>query len=194
MLVPSAAWSAAATVASATAASAVASATSAAATSAATAASRTSAPPAISATTMRTIAMGTIASNAAHVWRAFAVEVGLVAIRRLIRKIAAAFDHDGARRSRFAFRGMHSAFRQRSPAHLRALFFQNRLARQPDAIAFHGENLHQHLVAFFQLVAHIGNAMLRHFTDVQQAIGSRNNLDERAEVGQPRHFPEIGLP
>jgi hypothetical protein len=73
--VPSAAWSAAAT-------------------SATTAASGTSAPPAISAATVWTVALRTVA--AANMRRGFAVEVGLVAIRRLIRKIAAALDHHGA--------------------------------------------------------------------------------------------------
>src|ERR1700722_7536377 len=186
MLVPSAAWSAAATVASATAASAVASATSAAATSAA---SRTSASPA----PVWTVSMRTVA--AANMRRAFAVEVGLVAIRRLIRKIAATFDHHGAGGSGLTLDRSNCAFRRRSAAtHLRALFFQDRLARQTDTVAFHCENFHQHLVAFFQLVANIGNSMLRHFADVQQAVGSRNNLDERAEIREARDFPEISLP
>ena len=36
--------------------------------------------------------------------------------------------------------------------------------------------------------------MLRHFADVQQAVGSGNDFDERAEIGEARDFAEIGLP
>src|SRR5580700_9239535 len=71
-LVPSATWSAAATVAATTAATAV--------TATTAAASWTPATSAISATTVRTVAMRTVAGNAANVWRAFAVEVGFAAV------------------------------------------------------------------------------------------------------------------
>src|SRR5580692_11804727 len=121
-LVPSATWS--------TAATAVAATTSAAAT-ATTAASWTPATSAISATTVRTVAMRTVAGNAANVWRAFAVEVGFAAVR-LIGKIAAALDHDSASRCGLALHRSHSAFGRWSTTHLGALFFQNRFARQPD--------------------------------------------------------------
>ena len=36
--------------------------------------------------------------------------------------------------------------------------------------------------------------MLSNFADVQQAIGSGDNLDKRAEISQPRHFAEVRLP
>ncbi len=78
--------------------------------------------------------------------------------------------------------------------HLRALLFQNRLARQLDAIAFNRQHLDQHLIAFFQLVANIVDAVLGNFADVQQAVGAGNDFDERAEVRQPRDLAEIGLP
>src|SRR5215469_3239309 len=81
-----------------------------------------------------------------------------------------------------------------APTHLGALFLQNRFTRQTDAIAFHGQYLHQHLVAFLQLVADIFNPMLGNFADVQQTVGSRQNLDKRPEVRQPRHSTEVGLP
>jgi hypothetical protein len=125
--------------------------------------------------------MRTVAGNAANVRCAFAVEVGLAAVR-LIRKIAAALDHHRSSRRGLALYRSDSGFWQRCAAHLRALFFQDRFARQPDAVAFHGQHFHQHLVAFFQFVAHIGDAMLGHFADVKQAVGPRNNLNERAEV------------
>src|ERR1051326_2681519 len=131
----------------------------------------------------------TISSGSANVRRAFAIEVRLI---RLIRKIAAALNYQCACRSRFALARCRT--RSRFPsAHLRALLFQNRLARQPDTVAFHGQHLHQYLIAFFQLVAYIGNAMFRHFADVQQSLGTGNNFDKRSEVRQPRDFPEIRL-
>src|SRR5579864_1549968 len=52
-------------------------------------------------------------------------------------------------------------------AHFCALLFQNSFAREANAIALDGEYFHQHLIAFFQLVANIFNAMLRDFADVQ---------------------------
>src|SRR6516225_5649777 len=79
-------------------------------------------------------------------------------------------------------------------AHFGALLFENRLARQFDAIAFNGQHLHQDLVAFLQLVAYIVDAMLRDFADVQQAIGAWQNLDERSELGEARYLAEVGLP
>src|SRR5579863_10560344 len=166
-----AARSAASAIASAASAVAPAAATASATTTAAT--SRTPAAAAISA--VRTVALRPIA--AANMRSAFAIEVRLAALR-LIWKISAAFDHDSASRRSFTLHCSHSGFWRRSTAHLGALLFQNRFARQPDTVAFHGQHFHQHLVAFFQLIANIGNAMFGHFADVQESIGSRNNLDE----------------
>ena len=84
--------------------------------------------------------------------------------------------------------------RRRFPAHFGALLDQNRLARQLDAVAFHRQHLHQNLIAFVQLIAHIANPMLRHFADMQQPIQARQNLDKRSEVRQPRHGTKIRLP
>ena len=64
--------------------------------------------------------------------------------------------------------------RRKLPAtHLRALLFQNRFARKPDAVAFDRQYLHQHLVAFLQFIANILNAVLGDFADVQQAVRAR---------------------
>ena len=134
-------------------------------------------------------------STTSWVRTAFTIEVRLTL--RLIRKIPAAFDHQRSTRHWLALDRRSDAAAFDSAArcrHLRALLFQNRLARQPDPVAFHCQHLHQHLIAFFQLVADIGNTMLRHFADVQQTFGARNDLDERAEIRQPRDFPEISLP
>jgi hypothetical protein len=99
----------------------------------------------------------------------------------------AAFEGDpaaaaGATFSTFAFGWRFSA------AHLGALLFQDGLARQLDAIAFNGQHLHQDLIAFFQLVANIVDAVLGNFADVQQAIGAGDDFDECAEVGQPSYL------
>ncbi|MFZ0992177.1 MAG: hypothetical protein WAN29_09760, partial [Candidatus Sulfotelmatobacter sp.] len=100
-------------------------------------------------------------------WRSVAVEVWLAF--SFVRKIAAAFNHHRARRrrnrSKLALspsRYRHT-FRNRAAAHLRTLLFQNRFTRQPDAVAFDRQHLHQNLVAFFQLIADVANTMLRHF-------------------------------
>ena len=49
------------------------------------------------------------------------------------------------------------------------------------------------LFAFLQLVAHVLDAVVRDFRDVQQAVGARHDLDERAEVGDALHLAEVGL-
>ena len=35
--------------------------------------------------------------------------------------------------------------------------------------------------------------MFSNFADVQQSIGSRNDFDERAKLGQPYHFAQVRL-
>ena len=42
-------------------------------------------------------------------------------------------------------------------------------------------------------IAHILDAMVRDFGDVQQPVGSRHDLDERAEVGDALNLSEIRL-
>ena len=124
-----------------------------------------------------------------------AVEIGLIAFF----KLSAAFESQSrrARRNRSRF-GLNLAAqglcgRWCASPHLRALLFQNCLARKADAVAFDRQDFHQHLVAFLQFVANIFNAMFGNFADVQQAFGSRNDFDERAEIRQPSDFAEISL-
>src|ERR1700682_5448858 len=103
----------------------------------------------------------TISGSGTHMRSAFAIKVRFGVW--LIGKISPALNHQRARQSRFAVprRRYARSWRRSFPAtHLRALLFQNRLARQPDAVAFHGQHFHQHLIPFLQLVANIGNAML----------------------------------
>src|SRR5579863_2625018 len=154
-----------------TAASAVSSATTrtsaapTASTVAATAAGSSAASTTISA--VRTIALRTITACQR---RAVAIEVRFGI--RFVGEVAAAFDHHcaGCNGSRYEFAFRRSGHRRGfAAAHFCALLFQNCLARKPDAIALNREHLHQHLIAFLQFVAHIGDAMLGDFADVQQA-------------------------
>ena len=119
------------------------------------------------ATTVSTIPSIATVSAVSGVWSAFAIKVRLI---WLVGKIAAAFDHQRAtldglalRRHRRGFCAATTALRR----HLRPLLFQDGLAGQSDAVALHGENLHQYLVTFLQFVANIRDAMLGHFADMQ---------------------------
>src|SRR5437868_4677370 len=114
----------------------------------------------------------------------------IVAIKvRLISffEIRAAFNSDrSGRRCRF-----HGSF---TATHLRALLLEYCFTRKPDAVAFYRQHLYQHLVAFFQFVANILDPVLGDFTDVQQSIGPRQNLNKRSEIRQARYRPQVRLP
>jgi hypothetical protein len=137
---------------------------------------------------MRAVAVRTV--TGAHGSAAFAVEVWFI-----VGEIAAAFDHhrSGERRSGD---GIHlptcacAVGRSRAIAatHFCALLFKDCFAREPDAVALNRQHFHQNLIAFFQLVANIGNAMLGDFADVQQSVGAGDDFDERAEIGKARHL------
>src|ERR1700756_1058273 len=104
-----------------------------------------------------------------------AIEVGLAL---LFLEVATTFNGHRRRRGR-------SSFPAAARRHLGALFLENSLAREPDAIAFDREHLHQYLIALFQFIANILDAVLGDLADVQQAIRSRNNFNKSSEVGQP---------
>ena len=57
---------------------------------------------------------------------------------------------------------------------------QNRLPRKFDLVAFFADALDHDLLPFFQLVAHIADAVVGDFRDVQQSIGAGKDFDERA--------------
>jgi hypothetical protein len=101
------------------------------------------------------------------------VEVGLV---RFLFEVTAAFDGHGSDGRRFG--------RSLAPTHLGPLLFQNCLAREANAVAFDRQHFHENLIAFFQFVANVFDAVLRDFADVQQTVGTGNDFDKRAEVGQ----------
>jgi hypothetical protein len=73
----------------------------------------------------------------------FTIKVRLVL--RLFGEVAAAFNHDRARRDRNPFTFARRCLRRSAASfslHLRALLFQNRLARKFDAVAVDGQHLH----------------------------------------------------
>ena len=134
-------------------------------------------------------AFGT-AISAGSGYGCIAVEVGFV-----VGEIGAAFD--GQRRSMcgFAPSALASAvFRRKFAAtHFCALFLEDGFARQANAVAFDGQHFYQYLVAFFQFVADILDAVFRDFADVQQAVGAWDNLDESAEIRQAGDCTKIGF-
>src|SRR5208337_4918949 len=121
--------------------------------------------------------------------RSIAVEVRF----RLVRKVAAALDSKGRRRRRNSLSAFDSGATFAAGRHFGPLLFEDRLAGQLDAVAFDRQHFHQHLVAFLQFVANILDPVLRHFADVQQPLGAGNDLDERAEIRQPRDFAQVGF-
>src|SRR5208283_1801243 len=157
---------------------------------------RVSALPARATTTAATVAAASAAratparsaiATAITAWRAAAfaaIEVGLVG------GFVSTLESDWNRSTLSAFCTFGRGF---SAAHLGALLFQDGLARQLDAVAFDCQHLHQDLVAFFQFVTNIVDAMLGDFADVQQAVCAGNDFDERSEVGQARHRAQICL-
>jgi hypothetical protein len=122
---------------------------------------------------------------------AIAIEIRLGA--GFVSALVSALEGHGTSRGAFS-RAFSTAVRSGfSTAHFGALFLQDGFARQLNAIAIDGQYLHQHLVAFLQLIANVVDTMLSDFADVQQPISAWQNLDERAKIGQPRNFAEIGF-
>src|SRR5438105_11235990 len=74
-----------------------------------------------------------------------------------------------------------------------ALLAQDRFAAELDLIAFESQHLYQNLIALFQLIAHLLNAVFRNLADMQKAVRAGENFDECAEVDQPDHLAEIRL-
>src|SRR5215472_127091 len=103
-------------------------------------------------------------------------------------------DGDGIRLDLSRRWWLTSRGRSRSSAtHLGSLLFQDSFAGEANAIALDREHLHQHLIAFFQFVADVFDAMFGDFADVQQAFGAGNDFDECPEVRQTRDFAEVSF-
>src|SRR5882762_7627883 len=76
-----------------------------------------------------------------------------------------------------------------------ALLRQRFLARQPDLPGpVHGDHLHQDLVAFLEHVLHLLHPRVGEIRDVHEPVGAGEDLHERAELHDPPHGAEIGLP
>jgi len=161
-------------------------ATAAAARSPATASSTASARPATTAAisaAVWTISMGTIAvrtlrttvSTRGCSLLSITIEVGFV-----VGEISAAFDGQRGRTGDFAVGPRAPVSSRFAATHLCPLFFENGLARKPNAIALNRKHFHQHLVAFLEFIADVRDAMLSHFADVEQAIRPGNDFDECA--------------
>src|SRR6516162_5472587 len=70
-------------------------------------------------------------------------------------------------------------------------FLDQRLAREADLVALDGEHLDQYLVAQLEFVTHVADTVLGDFADVQQSVGTREELHECAELSQANHFAEV---
>ncbi len=145
---------------SAAAATAGASTTASAWTTSASAATTTAAPAA-----MRTRTTIAAARRTTEVPRVIAIEVRLAFLFFLGAAFITAFEGHATGCAGFRSPDFRP-FCTIAAAHLGALLFQNRFARQLDAVAIDCQHLHQDLVAFMQFVLHILNPMLGDFTDV----------------------------
>ena len=72
-------------------------------------------------------------------------------------------------------------------------FLDERFAGEADLVAFDGQNLDEDLVAKFEFVANVADAMLGNFADVEQAVGAGEEFDEGAKFREADDFAEIGL-
>ncbi len=77
---------------------------------------------------------------------------------------------------------------------LGALLTQNRFSGELDAIAFDCENPDENLIAFAELVLDLFDAVLCDLGDMEEAIGSGEDLDECAELGQADDLAEVRFP
>ena len=122
-------------------------------------------------------AAATAVSTAVSTYRLhiIAIEVRL----RLVAKLSATFDGQGRSQPRFA---AIVAAGFGSSSHLRALLLQDCLAREANAVTLNGQDLHQHLVTFLKFIPHITYPVFGDLADVQQPLGSGQNLNERSKI------------
>src|SRR5262249_40439818 len=75
-----------------------------------------------------------------------------------------------------------------------AALLQERLAREPDAArVVDVDAFDEELLALFELVANVADVVVGDLRDVQEAVRSGQNLDERAKVGDSLDRAEVGL-
>src|SRR5579859_1952568 len=72
-------------------------------------------------------------------------------------------------------------------------FLDESLAREADLVALDRQDFYEDLVAEFQLVANVADAVFGDFADVQEAVGAGEELDECAKLRQANDFAKIGF-
>src|SRR5262245_44841459 len=73
------------------------------------------------------------------------------------------------------------------------LFLEKRPAAEADLVAFDADAFDQNLLALFQLVADVADAVIGDLRDVQQSLGAGEDLDEGAEIDDARDGAEVSL-
>src|SRR5580704_15419390 len=74
-----------------------------------------------------------------------------------------------------------------------ALLAQDGFAREANLVSFDGQHLDEDLVAQLQRVAHVAQALLGDFADVQESVGAGENFHEGAEFREAHDLAEVGL-
>src|SRR5262245_3238926 len=73
------------------------------------------------------------------------------------------------------------------------LFFEERPAAEANLVAFDADALDQNLLALFQFVAHVADAVVGDLRNVEQSLGAGEDLDEGAEIKDACDGAEIRL-
>src|ERR1700751_1829029 len=122
---------------------------------------------------------------------AFNQDCALIGARlTLVEVIARLCRHRNGRRLGTGFLGFRGRGRLRQ---LRALFLDERLTAQLDAVPLDSKNLDHHLITFAKFVLHFLNPVLCDLRDVEQAVGAWKEFDKCAKFGEPHHLAQIGL-
>src|SRR5262245_947957 len=79
------------------------------------------------------------------------------------------------------------------PAPRPLLFFEERLAAEADLVALDVDAFDQDLLALFQFVADVANAVIGDLRNVEQSFGTGEDLDEGAEIDDAGDGAEIAL-
>src|SRR5579859_247540 len=72
-------------------------------------------------------------------------------------------------------------------------FLDESLAREADLVALDRQDFYEDLVAEFQLITNVADAVFGDFADVEEAVGAGEELDECAKLRQANDFAEIGF-
>src|SRR5262249_27077869 len=80
-----------------------------------------------------------------------------------------------------------------APAPRPLLFFEERPAAEADLVAFDADAFDQNLLALFQLVADVADAVIGDLRNVEQSFGAGEDLDEGAEIDDAGDGAEVSL-